>query len=109
MFLMAPTTARALSGVQLYQFCIESSKSSTAGISCEAYMRGFVDGMMMGSFADELHHFCPPKGGVSVDQARLIVEKYLRDHPERLNREAGVLAGIALAAAFPCGPNQNAK
>jgi hypothetical protein len=42
------------------------------------------------------------KDGLSVDQGRLIIEKYLKEHPESLHEEAGLVAGPALLDAFPC-------
>jgi len=43
-----------------------------------------------------------PNEGVSHQQARLIIEKYLREHPEKLHKEAGFIAVEALVAAFLC-------
>jgi hypothetical protein len=45
---------------------------------------------------------CPPKEGIAVDQARLVIDKYFREHPEKLHEEAGFLAAEAFMAAFPC-------
>jgi hypothetical protein len=51
--------------------------------------------------------YCPPKDGLSVVQARLIVEKYMGEHPEDLHLEAGLSAAQALWDAFPCGAKSN--
>jgi hypothetical protein len=58
--------------------------------------------MVMGNAAGKLGKCCPPNGGVSVDQGRLIIEKYMRNNPETLHEQAGVVAGLALVQAFPC-------
>jgi hypothetical protein len=95
--------ARALTGTQLYQNC-QDKKRGLGDLLCIAYVRGLVDGMVVGR-AMGMHYateYCPPEKGISADQARLIVEKYLRDHPEELHQEAGLIAGGALVLAFPC-------
>jgi hypothetical protein len=77
-------------------------------VSCTSYIRGFIDGMVVGGNVEELHlKCCPPKDGISVEQGRLIVEKYLKDHPEKLNLEAGYVAAFAFVEAFPCPPKPN--
>ena len=44
---------------------------------------------------------CPP-GGVTPTQARLIVEAYMRDHPENLHLPARDVVFGAAEQAFPC-------
>ena len=46
-------------------------------------------------------HFCLPTG-VTSDQARKVVRKYLEQHPEKLHWEAVQLITLALADPFPC-------
>lgn len=74
-----------------------------------SYVRGFMDGVAMGTVFSEKFagKYCPPKGGTDAIQARLVVEKFLKEHPEKLHMEAGILAGIALMGAFPCPKNSN--
>jgi Rap1a immunity proteins len=100
--------AHALTGTQLYQECLDKSKGFQ-DLACLSYVRGFVDGMFMGGAvaAQFAGQYCPPKDGIDAIQARLIIEKYLRDHPENLHIEVGLLAGTALMAAFPCPPKSN--
>jgi hypothetical protein len=43
----------------------------------------------------------PPQNLPGKD-IRIIVEKYLKDHPDQLDKEAGALVGLALHQAFPC-------
>ena len=105
--LVLPTTvASALSGAELYQKCSQKRRN-VSDISCIAYVRGFVDGMMIGTILGKEKRmvYCPPTDGLAVDQARLIIEKYLKDHPEKLRIEAGYLVGEALVSAFPCPSN----
>jgi hypothetical protein len=102
------TDAKALSGTELYKACRQRDLSA-GGISCIAYVRGFVDGMMLGHLTGKTDPtlFCPPREGIAADLGRLIVKKHLRDHPESLHLEAGNLAANALTAAFPCPPRSN--
>lgn len=69
-------------------------------LACLAYIHGLIDGMQFGRFFAK--EYCPPKAGLSVDQAQLVITKYLRGHPEHLHEDAGTLAGPALLDAFPC-------
>jgi Rap1a immunity proteins len=45
--------------------------------------------------------FCPPQR-LSGKEIRLIVEKYLKGHPDQLKKQAGAFAGLALYQEFPC-------
>jgi hypothetical protein len=98
----------AFTGTQLYQQCIDEPHSM-GSLACLSYVRGLIDGVAMGTVFSEQYagRFCPPKGGLDANQARLIVEKYLKDHPEKLHLEAGIIASIALLVAFPCPKNSN--
>jgi hypothetical protein len=95
--------ANALSGSELYQYCMEK-KPSTGDAMCLAYVRGFIDGVTMGVVVGKNYptKYCPPQAGIPVDQGRLIVEKYLRDHAGELHDDAPSLVGVALIKAFPC-------
>ena len=44
---------------------------------------------------------CPP-AGTTPTQARLIVEKYMQDHPENLHLPAQDIVFAAAGLAFPC-------
>ena len=44
---------------------------------------------------------CPP-AGTTPTQARLIVEKYMQDHPENLHLPAQDIVFAAAEQAFPC-------
>ena len=72
-------------------------------MSCDIYVRGFVRGMLTGDTAHG--HYCPPDEGLSVDQARLIAEKYLREYPEHQHKEAGLMVVVALVRAFLSATN----
>jgi hypothetical protein len=99
--------ANAFTGAEFYRACAGKGRV-TSDVSCKAYTRGFVDGMTMGAATGKTAaKFCPPKGGISDEQSRLDIERYLKDHPEDLHDEAGLMAGVALLQAFPCPTSAN--
>ena len=94
---LIPAASYALTGVDLYHNC-SSEEGSLEDVECTFYIKGFVDGVMVGSVP-----FCPPNNGIIDEmQARLIIDKYLQDHPEKLDKDAGLLAERAMMGAFPC-------
>jgi hypothetical protein len=100
-----PDTADALTGKELAQSCSAKNGKSAESLTCAGYVRGFIDGMIMGYTAHGTSRgYCPPMTGISVPQGRTIIEKWLRDHPERMKTDASILAGLALAEAYPCKP-----
>ncbi|QFY42627.1 hypothetical protein F6R98_08330 [Candidatus Methylospira mobilis] len=58
------------------------------------YVTGVVDSL-------DGSRFCLTKG-VSAEHASGIVSKYLRDHPDGLDRHASEIISTVLAASFPC-------
>ncbi len=100
-FLAIPIHASALTGTDLYTYCSSPDTSALKTI-CISYVRGLSDGLALADvMAASGTRYCPPEGS-TVLQDILIVQKYLGDHPEQLNRTAGVLAALSLYAAFPC-------
>jgi hypothetical protein len=92
--------AASFTGVELSDLCFR--KGIDGQLACTSYVRGFVDGVVFeGLMAGNTPKFCPPQT-LSAKELRLIVETYLKGHPNQLKKEAGVLAGLALYQAFPC-------
>jgi Rap1a immunity proteins len=94
------TPAASFTGVELFDLCFR--KGADGQLACTSYVRGFADGiafegLMVGGDAK----YCPPQS-LPGREIRLIVEKYLKDHPDQLGKEAGALVGLALHQAFPC-------
>ena len=102
--LIAPAArAEGLDGTKLYEICGHHDFSSSENTVCAYYVKGFIEGMLFGDFSAKVTvGYCPPEEGISVEQGRLIIEKYMRDNPAILHRHAGVIAGEALLTAFPC-------
>jgi Rap1a immunity proteins len=90
-------------GTQLYETC-RAKKYGPGDIACTGYVRGFIDAMLIGTLSATMPgpKYCPPKEGLDATQARLIIEKYLRNNPEKLHQHAGFVAAEALFKAFPC-------
>ena len=69
---------------------------------CIGFIDGIVDAnaMMKGFLGVQL--FCPPPGGISLDQAMRIFLKWANDHPEELRESARISVTLSLVQAFPC-------
>ena len=99
--LMVPCFAHADfdNGNELY------SKMTDAASSRQMYALGFVIGvheMLEGDLV------CA-SDNVTAGQLRDIVKKYLEDNPSTRNRPAVILAGIAMAQAFPCAKQKGKR
>jgi len=85
----------------LLEQCAE--KTPIGDLGCAAYVKGIADGLRLGAILGaEGHKFCWPPNGLEPKQARLIIEKYLREHPADLHYSVGEHAALALYQAFVC-------
>jgi hypothetical protein len=80
---------------------------AVAGMRCVTYLAGVVKGMLSIQTTTEYFRgtsnvICFPPEGISSEQTRRIVVKWLEDHPERLHMQAGALVFFALLDTFPC-------
>jgi hypothetical protein len=92
--------AASFTGTELFDLCFR--KGTDGQLACTSYVRGFADGVVFeGLMTGGDAKYCPPRS-LPVKDIRLIVEKYLKDHPDQLSKEAGALVGLALHQAFPC-------
>lgn len=95
-----PVTAQ-LKSMDLQGLCSQMPETSRDSMLCQFYIAGVYDGLFGGQIMAKRHmSSCLP--AISGGQARLIVEKYMRDHPENLNMTADVLVASALFSAYPC-------
>jgi Rap1a immunity proteins len=91
--------ASTLKGSELLRHCDGANKAF-----CYGYVLGTIDtiaAFQVGLGAN-VTAICFPADGVSAEQARLITVKWLRNNPEKLHVEAGVLVFSAMGEAFPC-------
>jgi hypothetical protein len=102
LFVAARANAGELTAQQLLLYCSEK-RDSPADLSCNAYVSGFAEGLLIGKLMSEGGlGFCPPPQGLSGLQVRLIVENWMRQHPKALNESAGKASMAALITAYPC-------
>ncbi|HEY4969842.1 MAG TPA: Rap1a/Tai family immunity protein [Steroidobacteraceae bacterium] len=99
----------AESGDDLRAICVNVVKDSAADISCNLYLSGFSEGLFLGEILQEKGTTtCMPRdAALDYRQTRAILEKYMQDHPEELNRKASILVLRAVASAFPCAPKSD--
>jgi len=94
-------TMKALSAAYILAACKEKPTESQwkQGICV-----GQIQALYLLAFSDHLApkgKYCPPDG-VTINQARLVVIKYIEDKPEQLHLPFLSLAIDALRKAWPC-------
>lgn len=84
--------------------CTADKKSSPdALLFCLHYLVGFVDGALVAQPEQPASKIlCYPDEGVSTEQVRRIVVKWLESHPQNLHTSARIQVMLALHDAFPC-------
>ena len=103
--LIAPRVAPAqfYDGNKLYGFCTARESEATyyqQDARCTAYIIGAVDELTLLQQAHGLPACLP--ANATVGQLRDVVEKYLRDHPEKRAFAASAMVSVALREAFAC-------
>jgi hypothetical protein len=90
---------------ELYKKCT-APKGGSEQIYCEAYIHGFMHGLWSGEInAEKKITLCKMPDTINTTEARLVVEKYMREHPEKLNQYAGVVAQFAFIEEYGCKKN----
>ncbi len=71
---------------------------------CNTYQHGLTDGLfLMQSLENDGQTTCMPKDqAIANDEARQIFETYLRSRPQAISNAAGLVATMALVAAYKC-------
>jgi len=113
-FLSPSSLAAVGDGATLLKLCQAEEKIESANnaseladvLQCQAYVEGVFTGYSMVSNALNLREkgvesVCVPEE-VKLKQMILVVQKYLREYPEKLHRGVGELTMTALKEAFPC-------
>ena len=98
---------RPVTGDQWLHICDGTSLGAAGEFACLSYLAGYIEfaGTMIGSGFSrrELQDTilgCMPDN-IRIEQLRLVVIKYLREHPERLHLSFSQLVAEALRQAFP--------
>jgi hypothetical protein len=83
---------------KLLTLCTDESN-----IGCLGYLVGFMDGIeVQSSIRQSPKIYCSPEDGISTEQVRRIVIKFMKEHPKELHGSARTLVLLALKDAFPC-------
>ena len=101
-------TLHAATGMELLRQCDPRSTDEGARtldkLLCLTYLDGFIQGHR--TTTDLLKPakplLCFPAEGIEVEQAQLVVVKWLREHPKDLHHSTRILVISALTQAFPC-------
>jgi len=86
-------------GADLHSICTDNQDL------CDFWITGFMSGMFGSQATAQKENVTPVSclpGGMTESEARIIVEKYMRDHPERLHLSARDTVFTAFNLAFPC-------
>jgi hypothetical protein len=95
----AETVADDLSAADLKTICSDAGSDSKI---CSTYIAGFSQGFYYASMSAKIGFApCIPRG-VTEDQARLIVTKFMGLHAEMMQQRAPSVVAEALIDAFPC-------
>jgi hypothetical protein len=101
--LLLGTRARAesltLDGHKLLRNCEITVTAKRAW--CSGYLYGMLDMQSLDVTVPLSAPLCIPQG-VTTEQGRRVLVKYLRAHPDELHNRANVLTYHAFKEAFPC-------
>jgi hypothetical protein len=93
-----PNALALTSGSDLYSVCTHEGERAESAVvmdwACLSYIASAVD-----SYSAV---FCPAPANSTRGQARDIVMKYLRDHPQSRNGSTIGVVWLALSEAWPC-------
>jgi hypothetical protein len=106
-FLLVASSAKAqtsnLTGDWLYTVC--ATRDQQGQTICQMWITGFQAGIISSQNLAQVNKLksasCIPYD-VTVDQAKLTIEKFLRDNPQYKQLSAAMVAAYALVIAFPC-------
>ena len=88
---------------QLYSLCSSESKLDNA--VCEGYIIGVNDSVFSGHLSN-IFQVCYP-AGITIEQLRLVLVKYMETVPERLHFVAEGIIAEGLATVFQCQVNES--
>ena len=107
-FATSPVAGQGM-GLDLYEACMNAPKGSVKSEGCNLLLKGISMGLFMGqAVSNSGARTClPDDESLDVRQTRAIVEKFMREHPEKLNQNLATLVLEALIRAFPCKAEQS--
>jgi hypothetical protein len=97
-FSLANASAFAADGAKYTGNDLQQLCSLPNDNGCVAFAFGFESGI---TAAQEGWRICVP-AEVTGQQLEPVIEKYLREHPEQLHKNARLLSAEALTTVFPC-------
>ena len=92
---LSGSMAYAYDGNELLKCC------DNYAVSKGSFAQGWCAGFINAIFLETDVRFCPPKGVKNIQKV-LVVEKYMRDHPEKLHERAESLIRQSFVSAWPC-------
>jgi Rap1a immunity proteins len=104
---VAPAPASAYfsddsNGGYVYDTCVSTERM--AQLACATYIRGLLEGLVVGSLAgvDEAGTFCLPESGLDPFEARKLLLDFMKRDPGSRFERTGILFLVALEDRFPC-------
>ena len=88
---------------QLYSLCSSELKLDNA--VCEGYIIGVNDSVFSGHLSN-IFQVCYP-AGITIEQLRLVLVKYMETVPEKLHFVAEGVVAEGLATVFQCQENES--
>jgi Rap1a immunity proteins len=98
--------ARAMTARELFQNCTQFDLNSARGVYCKAFFIGYARGLYFASEAPKhgLPPVCIPETA-TPNTVQDAFEKWMREHPEDLNREDRFVVDLAATVAYACKKN----
>lgn len=100
---ISPAIADGITGAQIAEWS-DSYDRINDGRShgTDAMNSGMLMGYVFGASDARAGVLICPSANVSGGQLIAVVQKYVRSHPEKWDKPAGIIVALALIDAFPC-------
>jgi hypothetical protein len=100
---IAAPAAAETTAIELLRQCQGRGDGGEWGVLfCAGYFVGAIDAWAMAKGIAKQDFFCPPREGISAEQAKLIFEKWINARPAELHESARLHVLLAMKDAFPC-------
>lgn len=94
---------QALTGNELLKYCEEGNNEALkVHFQSNAFCLGYVTGASEGLFYADNRNVVCFSDGVTVEQLKKVVMKYLNDNPQKLHESYVPLIYSSIKEAFPC-------